>query len=359
MLPFAACPVTEHPMQPLPAASALTAALPVALDTTPAAEQRPDIDALSLLCKAGGDALRLRILRILRADSLGVLEMCRILDTRQPALSHHLKVLSNAGLVASRREGNAIFYRRVFLNSEDPLQPLKRALYDSIDRLPGDPETEERLLEVREERARQSLDFFTRSAERFRANQDLVADAGQYAASLQELLDGMALPPKSTVIEVGPGEGRLLPLLSRSFKQVIALDNSDTMLKLARATARQEKLSNVRFVFGDTAVAVQQGLRADLVIFSMVLHHVAAPAESFAEAAQLLRPGGILLVIDLCRHHQDWVRDSCGDLWLGFEEEDLCNWAGQAGFSSGQHLLQGLRNGFQIQLRVFQLVSEH
>lgn len=345
-------------MQLHSSASALAQALPAATSVTFGTAPRPDVDALALLCKASGDVLRVQILRILRADSLGVLEMCSILDTRQPALSHHLKVLYNAGLVASRREGNTIFYRRAFLNSDDPLQTLKRSLYTSIDQLPADPEVEARLLEVREERARQSLDFFTRSAERFRANQDLVADARQYAASLQELLDGIALPPKSTVMEVGPGEGRLLPLLARSFKQVIALDNSETMLKLARATARQEKLGNVRFVAGDTAVAVQQGLRADLVIFSMVLHHVAAPAEAFAQAARLLRPGGVLLVIDLCRHHQDWVRDSCGDLWLGFEEEDLCNWAGLAGFRSGQHLLQGLRNGFQIQMRVFQLASE-
>lgn len=338
--------------------SPASATLGAAIATASNAEPGPNMDALALLCKACGDALRLQILRVLQADSLGVLEMCSILDTRQPALSHHLKVLFNAGLVTSRREGNAIFYRRAFLNSDDPLQRLKSSLYDSVDRVPADPQTVARLLEVREERARQSLDFFTRSAERFRENQDLVADARQYAASLQELLDGIALPPGSTVMEVGPGEGRLLPLLARNFRQVIALDNSDTMLKLARATARQEKLGNVRFVAGDTATAVEQGLRADLVIFSMVLHHVASPAAAFAQAAHLLQPGGVLLVVDLCRHHQDWVRDSCGDLWLGFEEEELCNWAAHAGFRTGQHLLQGLRNGFQIQMRVFQLASE-
>ena len=32
--------------------------------------------------------------------------------------------------------------------------------------------------------------------------------------------------------------------------------------------------------------------------------------------------GGVLLVTELCRHHQDWVKDACGDVWLGFEPAD-------------------------------------
>lgn len=341
-------------MQPYAPASAIVSAMPKPL----ASADQLSVDTLVALLKAGGDGLRLQILRVLRADSLGVLEMCSILDTRQSALSHHLKVLYNAGLIASRREGNAIFYRRTFLNSDDPLHSLKSHLYDSVDRLPPDAVTEARLVQVKKEREQQSLDFFSKCADKFQQNQDLVADARQYAGSLQELLEGIGLPGNSTVMEVGPGEGKLLPLLARRFGRVIALDNSEEMLKLARATAREAQLTNVRFVAGDTATAAEQGLKADLILFSMVLHHIASPAEAFAQCASLLSPGGVLLVVDLCRHHQDWVRDSCGDLWLGFEAEELCNWARQAGFNGGQHLLQGLRNGFQIQMRVFQLVSE-
>jgi DNA-binding transcriptional ArsR family regulator/ubiquinone/menaquinone biosynthesis C-methylase UbiE len=322
------------------------------------AEACLSVDALASLFKACGDRLRLQILRLLRSDSLGVLEMCSILDMRQSALSHHLKVLYNAGLLTSRREGNAIFYRRAFLNSDDPVQGLKRLVYEYVDRLQADPASEEGLYRVRREREQQSLDFFSKSADRFQRNQDLVADALQYAGSLTELLDGIGLAASSTVLEVGPGEGKLLPLLSPRFARVIALDNSDEMLKLARATAEDARLPNVQFVAGDTAVAAAQGLKADLVICSMVLHHIASPADAFAQCAQLLPPGGVLLIVDLCRHHQDWVRDSCGDLWLGFEAEELCDWAGHAGFRSGQHLLQGLRNGFQIQMRVFQLASD-
>ncbi len=78
-------------------------------DQPPSALQ---LATLTRLCKASADSLRLLVLRVLRKDSFGVSELCSIFDIRQPALSHHLKVLSGAGLVAARREANSIFYRR-------------------------------------------------------------------------------------------------------------------------------------------------------------------------------------------------------------------------------------------------------
>ena len=77
-----------------------------------------DCDELSALCKAGGDPLRLNVLRALANDSFGVLELTQIFATGQSGMSHHLKVLSQAGLVATRREGNAIFYRRALPHTE-------------------------------------------------------------------------------------------------------------------------------------------------------------------------------------------------------------------------------------------------
>ena len=67
---------------------------------------------LAAACKACADPLRLTVLRVLQNDSLAVSELCELLGIRQPALSHHLKVLARAGLVTSRREGTSIFYRR-------------------------------------------------------------------------------------------------------------------------------------------------------------------------------------------------------------------------------------------------------
>jgi ArsR family transcriptional regulator len=86
----------------------------------------------------------------------------------------------------------------------------------------------------------------------------------------------------------------------------------------------------------------------------MVLHHVPSPAEVFSDSAALLKPGGSLVVTDLCRHDQRWAKENCGDLWLGFEPEDLTRWANAAGLEDSESLYLGLRNGFQIQVRRFE-----
>src|SRR5690606_41626405 len=58
---------------------------------------------LAAMHKACGDLLRLEILRALRHNAFGVLELCNLFDVRQPAMSHHLKVLAKAGLVETQR----------------------------------------------------------------------------------------------------------------------------------------------------------------------------------------------------------------------------------------------------------------
>ncbi|MCC1498397.1 metalloregulator ArsR/SmtB family transcription factor, partial [Alcanivorax sp. 1008] len=72
----------------------------------------PSLEPLEQLLWAAGDSLRLSVLQVLGQSSFGVLELCEICDMRQPAMSHHLKVLAEAGLVERRREGNAIWYSR-------------------------------------------------------------------------------------------------------------------------------------------------------------------------------------------------------------------------------------------------------
>ncbi|MGB2272587.1 MAG: ArsR/SmtB family transcription factor, partial [Pseudomonadales bacterium] len=88
--------------------------------------------ALERLLKASADHLRLEILQVLQHDSFGVLELCNLFDIKQSAMSHHLKVLSNAGLVTTRREGNAIFYRRALPGAGENSQ-LTNQLFASID----------------------------------------------------------------------------------------------------------------------------------------------------------------------------------------------------------------------------------
>ena len=112
-----------------------------------------DIDQLSVLCKALADQLRLQILRLLRNESFSVMELCQILEIKQSALSHHLKILATADVVTTRREGNSIFYRRNFLRDEDHYRDIKATLFDQIDQYELPPEQEKKIKQIQLERS--------------------------------------------------------------------------------------------------------------------------------------------------------------------------------------------------------------
>ncbi len=312
-------------------------------------EQR---EALAALCKASGDALRLNVLRALANDSFGVLELAQIFDIGQSGMSHHLKVLAQAELVATRREGNASVYRRALPDGLRLGGRLHAALLDEVDDLVLPPDVQARIAQVQQRRAATSQDFFLRVEEKFRAQQDLIAGLPQYRESLLALLDKLHFDPAASALEVGPGDGGFLPDLARRFAQVTALDNSPTMLELARQVCQREGLDNVHPQLADALGATD--VAADCVVLNMVLHHFSDPALALRQLAKRVKAGGSLLVTELCSHDQGWARVACGDLWLGFEQDDLARWANAAGLAHGDSLYVGLRNGFQIQVRHFQ-----
>lgn len=308
---------------------------------------------LAALLKAAADPLRLEILRVLAQDSFGVLELASLFEMPQSGMSHHLKVLAKAGWVTTRREGNSIFYRRKPFIRELEGSELAQALLAQLDEQPLAEARAQRLQALNSDRAQTSQQFFAENAHKFRAQQDLIASFPVYADAVQDTLEAIALPAQATALEVGPGAGELLPYLAKKFSQVVALDNAPEMLEQARQN--NAGLTNVDYLLGDTRLARQQQLRADCLVVNMVLHHTPSPAEVFHDLAQLLKPGGALVVTDLCHHDQAWARDACGDLWLGFEPDDFSRWANLAKLTEGQSSYFALRNGFQIQIRHFHL----
>ena len=324
--------------------------------TKSAAIQSPgyatDTLAVSALCKAAGDPLRMQILKVLQQTAYGVLELCQIFDIRQSAMSHHLKLLANAGLVATRREGTTIFYRRNQAHPDPNLQQLQQSLFHTLNATELDQTLQTRLEKINSERAAASVAFFKQNAERFQENQDLIASWSDYGESVESFL-AENLRRTGSALEIGPGYGEFLSTLSHSFDRVIALDNAREMLNQSQLRANKQGLSNITFICGDTQKALQQGIRADCVVLNMVLHHTSTPAEIMADCSNLLCEDGLLLVTDLCAHDQEWVKGACGDLWLGFEPEELTHWAVDVGLVEGNSLYLAQRNGFRIQLREF------
>jgi len=60
--------------------------------------------------KALGDETRLKIIEMMSDYEMCVCEIIDRLKMSQPAVSHHLKILKNAGIVQDSREGKWIYY---------------------------------------------------------------------------------------------------------------------------------------------------------------------------------------------------------------------------------------------------------
>lgn len=65
----------------------------------------------ALVFKALGDETRLKIIEILSCGELCACDILESFDITQPTLSYHMKILTESGLVKSRKEGSWIRYR--------------------------------------------------------------------------------------------------------------------------------------------------------------------------------------------------------------------------------------------------------
>ena len=77
----------------------------------------PDVERvqaarMATVAKALGDPIRLQLVDVLRkhAGKVCVCELVPLFDLSQPTVSHHLKVLREAGLVGSERQGLWAYY---------------------------------------------------------------------------------------------------------------------------------------------------------------------------------------------------------------------------------------------------------
>ena len=67
-------------------------------------------ECLASVFKTLSDATRLKIVHELIVKEQRVCDIARDLDMSLPAISYHLKLLRNASLIKSRRDGKNIFY---------------------------------------------------------------------------------------------------------------------------------------------------------------------------------------------------------------------------------------------------------
>lgn len=310
------------------------------------------LDTQALFYKAAGDGLRLKVLQALGNNSFAASELSSLLTLSQSRLSHHLKVLTQAGLVEARREGNTLFYRRRLPDWQQApvLAAAQQALFEGLDQAPVEPHMLSALDALEHQRSAQSQAYFA-SQDRDISQDPFLIYSDDYQALAASMLNRALPQGGESLLEIGPGEGRFLQLAAPRFKQLVGIERSAIMLKRAQdyLASQEVSASLVQGSWPNNGPAQQ----FDAVILNMVLHHMAHPADALMAAARRLKPTGVLLITELCAHNQLWTQKNHGHVWLGFSETDLLHWLQSAGLAAEESQFMALRNGFQIQVRSF------
>lgn len=279
----------------------------------------PVFDRLATL----GDTTRSRLLALLEDHELAVGELCQILQMPQSTVSRHLRILADAGWVASRAEGTTRYYRM------EPGLPADAGSLWALVR--GDMQgaafrvqDRERTRSVLDRRRDRSRAFFSASADRWDRVRDDLYGVRADLLPLFGLLD-----PDQVVADLGAGTGSLARMMAPFVARVVAVDRSREMLDAARE--RLADLENVEIREGELETLPLADGEADLAILSLVLHYVLEPATVLAEAARILRPGGRLVVVEMRAHDRVEYREEMGHLWQGFGRDDMKTWLEEAG----------------------------
>lgn len=289
-----------------------------------------DVGQSEQMLKALADATRRRIVQVLLQHELTVSDLVVVLRQPQSTVSRHLKVLRGSGLIQDRREGTTVVYAL-----PDPRSnggggvDLRARLLGWLADQTVPTSVSKRLDAVLRGRQARSESFFAQVGRRWdQMREDCFGSAFQFEA-LTALL-----PREWTVADVGTGTGYLLPLLSRRFDRVIAVDSAPAMLDLAKGRPGLCDTSQVEFRLGDVSDLPIEGGQVDLCLASLVLHHVPSPATALAEMARVTKAGGRLLMIEQQAHQFEAFYEMMQDRTWGFEPQALAQQVEQAGFGT-------------------------
>ncbi|MFM7809199.1 MAG: ArsR/SmtB family transcription factor [Planctomycetota bacterium] len=279
---------------------------------------------------AMGDLVRWRVLALLEREELGVGEVARTLQVPQSTASRHLKALLDGGWVARRSEGPSGLYRLAGPAMPAESRTLLELAKPALDRHPEASQDLARLASVLADRRVDSRAFFGRvGGEWSDVRRDLFG-AHLTPLSLLDLLD-----PEWTVADLGCGTGEASELLTQVVRRVIAVDREKAMLDAARK--RLKGARHVDFRQGSLESLPMKDGEADAAVLMLVMHHVPEPAAALREAGRVVRPGGLVLVVDLVPHDRKAYAAGMGHLHMGFAEPALRQMARVAGVTLVRH----------------------
>ena len=296
------------------------------------------MDHLLTLLRAAAEDTRLRILALAAREDLTVSDYVHVLGQSQPRVSRHLKLLVEAGLLERFREAQFTRFRLVTSGDDAALvREFVRRLDPKHARIAAD-----------RSRLDAAARFFRDNAQRWDELRALhVADREIERALAHHLPLGAR-----RLLDIGTGTGRLLEVLAPKVEQAIGVDQSREMLALARANLARAGIDNADIRLGDMYALPFEADSFDVVTIHHVLHYADDPAAALSEAARVVRPGGVVLVVDFSPHDLVELKREHAHVHLGFADNQVQGWLKSAGLNPlepihfpGRRIMTGIWRG--------------
>ncbi|MBA3024601.1 MAG: class I SAM-dependent methyltransferase [Gammaproteobacteria bacterium] len=171
---------------------------------------------------------------------------------------------------------------------------------------------------------------FESVAARWDSNPGRVRIANEVATAIRR---SVALSPHMAVLDYGCGTGLLSLQLLPQVGSLCGADSSPAMLEVMAGKIAAQGISNARTQFVDFEHGAHASGSYDLIVSSMVTHHVPDTAALFAEWFRLLNPGGQIAFADLDSEDGAFHGDNTGVFHLGFDRTYLRELLQKASFS--------------------------
>ena len=172
---------------------------------------------------------------------------------------------------------------------------------------------------------------FDKEAAQWDANTGRVKLASDVAAAI---IREIQLTKNMDVIDFGCGTGLLTLKLQPFVKTITGVDNSPGMLGMLKNKIKEQAFGNVSAKHIDFEKGHRVEGSYDLIVSSMVLHHIPETAAVFKEWFNLLRQNGQVCFADLDTEDGGFHDDNTGVHHLGFERAHLKQLLIDAGFSN-------------------------
>jgi len=151
-------------------------------------------------------------------------------------------------------------------------------------------------------------------------------------AVVEAIRKAVPLRPDMNAMDFGAGTGLVTLGILPYVRSLTAVDASGEMLRMLDQKVKVLRMGNVHTLFCDITKTRLPVVEFDLIVSSMVLHHIPDVSQALRQLRPCLRRGGWIALADLDSEDGTFHPDPTGVFHHGLDHNEVRRWLQDAGF---------------------------